>query len=208
MRGIITLTLTCLLLISSGCSKDSLPGDRLPDTEAFKNEFTREFMKSDEETEDGFYTFESKTKGYTMLFPVNAKISTMDYEQIKSSYEALSYSEEVDKESISYFMTVNFEDSLDTDDIQINLGILSDVSGYEGDYKEYKSSEKTIYFGEKRNEENGYYSYVAYIASDGSNKAVSLNYHSRCTNKETSCELPGPGEKEKINRIVESVEFK
>ncbi|MGD6793957.1 hypothetical protein [Metabacillus indicus] len=208
MRGILTLTLTCLFFISSGCSKNSLPVEPLPNTEAFKNEFTREFMKSDEETEDGFYTFESKTKGYTMLFPVNAVISTMDYEQIKSSYEALSYNEDIDEENISYFMTVNFEDSSDTDDIQINLGILSDVSGYEGDYKEYRSGEKTIYFGEKRNEEDGYYSYIAYIKSDISNKAVSLTYNSNCLDGGNSCELPGSGEKEKINRIVESVEFK
>lgn len=208
MRGIITLILTCLLLISSGCIKDSLPGEPLPDTEAFKNEFTREFIKSDEETEDGFYTFESKTKGYKMLFPVNATISTMDYEQIKSSYEALSYSEDVDEEGISYFMTANFEDSSDTNDVQINLEILSNVSGYEGEYNEYTSAEKTIYFGEKRNEEDGYYSYLAYIKSDVFNKAVSLTYNSNCLDGGNSCELPGPGEKEKIKRIVESVEFK
>ncbi|WP_282033609.1 hypothetical protein [Metabacillus indicus] len=214
MKRILQFYILIFLAVTGGCGMDSEQGNErvnqesLPETRAFKDKFTREFMKSTEETEEGYYTFESKTKGYTMLFPINAEISTMDYEQIKSSYEALSYSEKVDKDNISYFMTVNFEDSSDTDDIQINLGILSDVSGYEGDYKEYISGEKTTYFGEKRNEENGYYSYVAYIASDGSNKAVSLNYHSRCTNKETSCELPSPGEKEKIKRIAESVEFK
>jgi len=214
LKRIVQFYILIFLAVTGGCGMNSEQGNErvnqesLPETRAFKDEFTREFMKSTEETEDGFYTFESKTKGYTMLFPVDAEISTMDYEQIKRSYEALSYSEKVDKENISYFMTVNFEDSSYTDDIQINLGILSDVSGYEGDYKEYTSSEKTIYFGEKRNEDDGYYSYAAYITSDGSNKAVSLNYHSRCLNKETSCELAGPGEKEKIKRIAESIEFK
>ncbi|MGP1909424.1 hypothetical protein ACTSEZ_14765 [Metabacillus sp. JX24] len=214
MKRILQVYILVLLAVTGGCGMNSEQGsgrvnqNSLPETRAFKDEFTREFMKSTEEAEDGFYTFESKTKGYTMLFPVNAEISTMDYEQIKSSYEALSYSEKVDKENISYFMTVNFEDSSDTDDIQINLGILSDVSGYGGDYKEYTSGEKTIYFGEKRNGEDGYYSYVAYINSDVSDKAVSLNYHSRCLDKGTSCELPGPGEKEKIKRIAESIEFK
>ncbi|MGP1909421.1 hypothetical protein ACTSEZ_14750 [Metabacillus sp. JX24] len=111
------------------------------------------------------------------------------------------------KRTFHYFMTANFEDSSDTDDIQINLGILSDVSGYEGDYKEYTSGEKTIYFGEERNEEEGYYSYIAYIKSDGSNKAVSLTYNSNCLDGGNSCELPGSEEQEKIKRIVESVEF-
>ncbi|MEK3806751.1 hypothetical protein MHB63_09450 [Bacillus sp. FSL H8-0547] len=213
MKRILQFYILIFLAVTGGCGMNSEQGNEkvdqesLPETRAFKDEFTRGFMKSTEETEDGFYTFESKTKGYTMLFPVNAKISTMDYEQIKISFEALSYSEKIDKENISYFMTANFEDSSDTDDIQINLEILSDVSGYEGVYKEYTSGEKTIYFGEKRNEEDGYYSHVAYITSDESNKAVSLNYHSRCINKGTSCELPGPGEKEKIKRIAESVEF-
>ncbi|WP_203289226.1 hypothetical protein [Metabacillus sp. cB07] len=214
MKRILQFYILIFLAVTGGCGMNSEQGNErinqesLPETRAFKDEFTREFMKSTEETEEGYYTFKSKTKGYTMLFPINAEISTMDYEQIKSSYEALSYSEKVDKENISYFMTVNFEDSSDTDDIQINLGILSDVSGYEGGYKEYTSGKKTIYFGEKRNEEDGYYSYVAYITSDESNKAVSLNYHSRCLDKGTSCELPGPEEKEKIKKIVESVEFK
>ncbi|MEK3806748.1 hypothetical protein MHB63_09435 [Bacillus sp. FSL H8-0547] len=208
IKKFIKLNLAIMLIVTAGCGTDSDKTEKqksIPETEAFKNEFTREFMKSTEETVDGFYTFESKTKGYTMLFPVNAIISTMDYEQIKTSYEALSYSEDVDEENISYFMTVNFEDSSDTDDIQI---ILSDVSGYEGEYNEYTRAKKTIYFGEKRNEEDGYYSYIAYIKSDASNKAVSLTYNSNCLDGGNSCELPGPGEREKIKKILESVEFK
>ncbi|WP_203289220.1 hypothetical protein [Metabacillus sp. cB07] len=213
MKKVLLLCLTTMLAFTGGCgmSKEKDNGkveqQSMPETEAFKDEFTREFMKSTEETEEGFYTFESKTRGYTMLFPINAIISTMDYEQIKTAYEALSYSEDVDDENISYFMTVIFENSSDTDDIQINLGILSDVSGYEGDYKKYTSAEKTIYFGEKRNEEDGYYSYIAYIKSDVSNKAVSLTYNSNCLDDGNSCELPGLSEKEKIKKIVDSINF-
>ncbi|MGP1909420.1 hypothetical protein ACTSEZ_14745 [Metabacillus sp. JX24] len=105
IKKFIKLNLAIMLTLTAGCGTDSAgkaeKQEYIPETEAFKNEFTREFMKSTEETVDGFYTFESKTKGYTMLFPVNAIISTMDYEQIKTSYEALSYSEDVDEEDIS-----------------------------------------------------------------------------------------------------------
>ncbi|OHR73236.1 hypothetical protein HMPREF3291_20040 [Bacillus sp. HMSC76G11] len=58
----------------------------MPETEAIIDEFTREFMASSKEVEEGYYTFQSKTKGYTMLFPENAKISSGDYEQIENSY--------------------------------------------------------------------------------------------------------------------------
>lgn len=63
--------------------QDADPKD-LPDTIAMQDDFTREFMASAEEIEEGYYLFESKTAGYTMLYPVNSKQSKMSYEKKKT----------------------------------------------------------------------------------------------------------------------------
>src|SRR5690625_7923114 len=83
MKRLILLMFLVLLLMG-GCKnmknnqdlQDADPKD-LPDTIAMQDEFTREFMSSAEEEEEGYYLFESKTGGYTMLYPVNSKQSKM-----------------------------------------------------------------------------------------------------------------------------------
>jgi len=76
MKQWLTLLIISTLILG-GCdgmdAKKQNAEEKLPDTIAFQDEFTREFIKSPEEVEDGYYLFESKTGGYTMLFPVNAK---------------------------------------------------------------------------------------------------------------------------------------
>lgn len=52
--------LFCILLLIAGCSiKEMLKAneDNFPKTEAFQDPFTREFMVSPEEVEQGFYLF-------------------------------------------------------------------------------------------------------------------------------------------------------
>ncbi len=76
IKQFIKLNLAFMLTLTAGCGTDSAgkaeKQEFIPKTKAFKDDFTSEFIKSPDETEDGYYTFVSKTKGYTMLFPVNA----------------------------------------------------------------------------------------------------------------------------------------
>ncbi|MDL4840514.1 hypothetical protein QQS35_08660, partial [Aquibacillus sp. LR5S19] len=67
------LPLVIILVILGGCQ---LKEAQLPETKAFQDEFTREFMDSTEEVKDGYYLFRSKTDGYTMLFPENAEMDS------------------------------------------------------------------------------------------------------------------------------------
>ncbi|MEC0665844.1 lipoprotein YvcA, partial [Priestia flexa] len=43
--------------------------EEFPNTRALQDEFTRDMIKSTKETEKGYYTLESKTGVYEMLFP-------------------------------------------------------------------------------------------------------------------------------------------
>lgn len=50
-----------------------------PDTAAFQDEFTSQFLVKNAETPDGFHLFESGTGKYTMLFPDNYVMSDGSY---------------------------------------------------------------------------------------------------------------------------------
>src|SRR5690625_5314088 len=94
------LLMFLVLLFMGGCKnvknnqdlQDADPKD-LPDTIAMQDEFTREFMASAEEEEEGYYLFESKTGGYTMFHPINSKQSRTYYEKRHDSFETLHFGE-------------------------------------------------------------------------------------------------------------------
>lgn len=181
--------------------------ESLPETRAFKDEFTRKFMKSAEETEEGYYTFESKTKGYTMLFPENGRISMGDYEQGDTDYEALSFAERIDQENVTYFITINFEESPHVKNTSLYTKQLSIATGYSGEYTPYKLEDKTIYYGEYTDPDSGLYFYNAYIFSNESDKGIRFVFSGRCIDEPKSCE-PSPSViKDRIKRVTESIKF-
>jgi hypothetical protein len=202
----IILLLTIVLGMTSGCGM-SIDQEPLPESRAFKDEFTREFIKSTEETEEGYYTFESKTKGYTMLFPENGKISMGDYEQIDTSYEALSFAEKIDQDNVTYFITINFEETSHAKNTSMFTKQLSAATGYSGEYTPYKLEDKTIYYGEHTDSDSGLYFYNAYIFSNESDKGIRFVFSGRCIDEPKSCE-PSPSViKDRIKRVTESITF-
>lgn len=51
----------------------------MPDTPAFNDDLTKEFLVKDEETPEGFHLFESGKEKYTMLFPEDYVMSDGSY---------------------------------------------------------------------------------------------------------------------------------
>ncbi|WP_282033606.1 hypothetical protein [Metabacillus indicus] len=208
MKGIITLILTCLLLISSGCSKDSLPDEPLPDTQAFKNEFTRGFMASAEETEDGYYTFESKTNGYTMLFPEHAKVSESDFESHEDKYETFSLGEKMKNQNTSYYIKLTYEKAPSINDIDVHQELLAVTSGYKGDFKREEFSKNIVYSARENNEEEGLFYYIAVVKAKGTDQLIRLTFDSSCSNGETECNVNPNELNQRLTNIVHSIQFK
>src|SRR5690625_3613154 len=95
-----------LVILMGGCNQDLQDADPkdLPDTIAMQDDFTREFMASAEEEEEGYYLFESKTGGYTMLYPINSKQSKMYYEETNDSFETLQFGEGKESSDVPFFI--------------------------------------------------------------------------------------------------------
>ncbi|TDL79180.1 hypothetical protein [Peribacillus frigoritolerans] len=144
MKKIIQLGLFFMLIFTGGCgmSKEKENGktdaSTLPETEAFKDEFTREFIASGEEVEEGYYPFQSKTKGYTMLFPVSATISSTSYDSQEEFFETYNFGEGVKESNLSRYVTITYEDKPTTKNIEFNLDMLSEHAGYETSFEKIK----------------------------------------------------------------------
>src|SRR5699024_4152405 len=96
---------TFIILFIGGCGlmgkKDisNMDPKDLPDVTAFQDDFTREFMTSTEDVEEGYYLFESKTGGYTMWYPEEATMDKHLYERKKKHFERLQFAEDNDTNS-------------------------------------------------------------------------------------------------------------
>ncbi|MGX1191643.1 hypothetical protein [Metabacillus sp. SLBN-84] len=212
----IILLVTIVLGITSGCGMNSEQGngrenqESFPETRAFKDEFTRGFMKLTEETEEGYYTFESRTEAYSMLFPVNAIISDIEYDVDGDSFEAFSIGEDKEEENYSYYIKVIFEDRKTTNNISAKLNVLSDMAGYKGEYRKETGKGYDVYYAAKEEVSFGKkaVTHLAYIGDTGTDKAISLNFNGGCTDKEKPCGLDSKNVNESFEKIVESLIFK
>ena len=133
-----------ILFLLGGCNvlgqKDISEMDpaELPDVIAFQDDFTREFMSSLDEVEDGYYLFESKTGGYTMMYPENAIMDQLYYQMPGEHYEAIQFAEE------DYYVRSTYNAGTSANDPNSLQVVLSSHVGYEGDMK--KLSMKIIQF--------------------------------------------------------------
>ncbi|WP_226680870.1 hypothetical protein [Sutcliffiella horikoshii] len=179
------------------------------DTLALSDDFTKSFLNNDTETEDGYYLYESATKGYTMLFPVNGKIEGESYERNKNGFESVSFLEK-EEENISSFYKVIYESRERTNNIELNKELLSSYVSYDGEYEEYSKNDKSYYYGESIydfDDGNKSYQYFAYIKANNESKGASFIASISCSDKEKACEANSEVVKKKVTKILDSINF-
>ncbi|WP_404432534.1 hypothetical protein [Sutcliffiella horikoshii] len=180
-----------------------------PDIPAYNDEFTRDFIKSSEEVEDGFYLFESLTKGYSMLFPVDAEADKAAYERNGNAFESFSFLEEDNEANLSIYYRVVYENQPRANDKDVNLRLLSSYTGYDGDYDEYKKNDTTYYYAEHTLEYKGKktFQYFAYIKPSTNDKAASFVGDITCLDQEQPCNADSEEMKQRILKIMHSIEI-
>ena len=196
-----------MTVILSGC------GDReiqlRPETPAFQDDFTREFMDSTEEVQEGYYRFKSKTEGYTMLFPVNAKIAAVAYGINSDFYEEYSFGEQDKGKNLSIYYQIVYEDRPIIENIDVNLDLLSSYAGYEGKYQKFEFEGKTYYYATDvfKVEEGENYKYFAYIKSNKNNKAIRYFASSTCLSESQKCSAGSKEIEERFLMMMKSIDF-
>ncbi|MEM5016474.1 hypothetical protein WKH31_09310 [Metabacillus indicus] len=191
------------VLLAAGCSEE-----KVPDTEAFKDEFTRGFIKEGGETEDGYYTFESKTSGYKMLFPEHAKVSKSDFESHEDKYETLSLGEKMKNQNTSYYIKLTYEKAPNINDIDVHLNQLAITSGYKGNFKREEFNNNIVYSAKENNEQKGLFYYITVIKAKDTDQLIRLTFDSSCSNGETECNVNPNELNQRLTNIVHSIQFK
>jgi len=181
------LFILMILLIGGGCDtvgrKDISVMDsaELPNVVAFQDEFTREFMASTEEVEEGYYLFKSKTGGYTMMYPENARLNNLNYESPGKAFEFIQFAENNEERGYQYYVRVTYDAGSRARSVDRLKGVLSTHVNYEGDYESIEYEDKTIHFATTeyvtRSGESITYRFFAVIMSNDSNQAVSMWYN-------------------------------
>ncbi|WP_164218662.1 hypothetical protein [Virgibacillus sp. YIM 98842] len=206
-----------ILFLLGGCNvlgqKDIAemdPAD-LPDVIAFQDDFTREFMSSLEEVEDGYYLFESKTGGYTMMYPQNAKMDQGYFEKSGETFEAIRYGEDESSNDFLYYTTFTFDEGERTEEPENLLKLLSSSVNYDGDYEEMKYNDKTIYFATMQfvtdTGTNSTDRFFGLVKSKTSSQAVSFTYNVITENNDIDYESDLHEASDVVMKLIQSIEF-
>ena len=216
VKRIIQIGFIAIIVILTGCTISVEEGEKTketshlwPETPAFKDDFTREFIDSTEEVQEGYYQFKSKTEGYTMLFPVNAKVAAVAYGLNQDVFETYSFGEQVKEKNLAFYYKMTYENKPMTKHIDINLKSLSRYAGYDGEYEKFEHAGKTYYYATdvSKDGEITYYSYLNYIKSNKSDKALSYFVDSTCADNSGNCKMDPKELEERFLIMMKSVDF-
>lgn len=178
-------------------------------TVASTDEFTQKYIDSSKEVKDGYYLFKSKTNGYTMLFPINGKISNTSVDQRGDHYEGFTFGAKALERNLSYYFMITYEDSAATSLVDGNLKLLSAAANYEGDYETFTHNSKTYYYAKSTfmTDEIKHYQYFSFIKSDKNEKGLRYYLDVSCIDENKEC-LAGSEElEEEFLSLIKSVDF-
>ncbi|WHX77414.1 hypothetical protein QNH32_10630 [Priestia flexa] len=138
--------------------------EELPNTRALQDEFTREMIKSTKETEKGYYTLESKTGVYEMLFPTGGEIDgigyTRDGDNGESFLVGLLYDDKAEAQ-----LSIQYTKNLLNDETGIEYAkeFLTNNIGEEMKFDRIDGKEKVTYVAPFTKKNGVLYGYGAYI---------------------------------------------
>src|SRR5699024_5644149 len=166
-RGLLTIFIImllggCQLMENSEAQKPSeMNEEELPDVQAFEDEFTRDFLQSTGETEEGFYPFLSGTGKYKMDFPAGGLIDDKSYSKRKNGYEEVHISIEDDT---GFGMDVHYYSHHTKDGLDTFLDNFKGRLGYDEEFEKLSKNDKTLYFAQY--ERYGTRTFAGYILND------------------------------------------
>ena len=215
MRKILFICISITILMA-GCNLLSFEKDisemdpkDLPDVPAFQDDFTREFMASTEEVGDGYYVFQSKTGGFTMMYPGDAKMNPRYYEINNEYFESIRFGSDHEKITGDTYsvrmMYYKGEKAKDHKRVQRHLDNLID---YNGDYEKTEYQDKIIYYATKKfipqDTEGIDYDFFGVIKSKSSDQAISYLYTIYC---DKGCNYDEGRIEQHVKKLMNSIEF-
>jgi len=195
-----------------GCSSTTQQKqpEQLPQTAAFQDKDTRGYLKSTTETAPGYYTLESKTGGYSMLFPTEANINPDFGEYHPNYFEQLYFGKTNYRVNDTYSFTMIYENKPSNKYINATLGAISDATRYNGNYQKQETHKYLYYTAENPQLLEGVkVTYLlAYVKSRNTNQGIQVIYSFRKKQANIQTRLDIQKHKENFNKVLKSIRFK
>ncbi|MDQ0231215.1 hypothetical protein [Metabacillus malikii] len=204
------------LIFAGGCTmKKEVEPMEWPKTPAFQDEDTRQMLDSTKEVQEGYYLYTSKTGGYTMLWPVDAKLDS--YDNKGDTYEKIILSANSMVDNYFYEIRTTFDNSAPESYIDNFLSNLSESLQYTGEYKEIKVNNFSIYFAKKKSlietsdgRQYTIYHYFSYIRDNQTNQGFEYTYAINCSDDERikECKINESEQEERALMLMKSISLK
>ncbi|OIK08821.1 hypothetical protein [Bacillus sp. MUM 13] len=154
--------------------------EELPKTRAFQNAFTRGFIASTDEVENGYYAFTSKTGHYTMLFPEDGSISKQSYSNEESKTESfLAGIKNKGLPNASLSVSYNANTSNTAKGLQYSLKFLKSQADMKEPFHQKKTNDSVIYWSTFTIDQDAY-GYGAYIHPSTGKGGIEMIYSVKC----------------------------
>ncbi|MGG1686793.1 hypothetical protein [Pseudalkalibacillus sp. NRS-1564] len=209
MKSIVKLVFLCMILFIGGCqigndkpitNPEKVSTEDLPDTRAMQDEFTRSFLKSTEEVEDGYYSFVSGINRYEMNFPKSGVIGEKGYskdegfEQLSIGIESSSYNIGITSEYISH---------LKKDNLETNISLLGSIAE-DVDFQQIDNDTADLHYGKFNRKDN--YGYLAYVQNSRDTGGILISYYIQCLETNNSCK--DNSKEDEFLQWLKSIKFK
>ncbi|MFD0050302.1 hypothetical protein ACFVHQ_13380 [Actinomycetes bacterium NPDC127524] len=181
-----------IILLLAGCQMNSnenepvlkKPSEKkeeeLPKTRAFQNAFTRGFIATTDEVENGYYTFTSKTERYIMLFPECGSISEESYSNEESKSESfLTGIKNKDLPNASLSVSYSDDTSNTAKGIKYSLKFLKSQAVMKEPFQQNKTNDSVIYWSSFTIDQDAY-GYGAYIRPHKGKGGIEMIYSVKC----------------------------
>ncbi|MBN8208901.1 hypothetical protein JI666_09105 [Bacillus sp. NTK071] len=161
---------------------EKVSAEDLPDTRAMQDEFTRSFLKSTEEVEEGYYLFVSGIDRYEMYLPITSIIDERGYSTNKG-FEQLAIG--IEHSSYNIGITIEYISHLKKDNLETNLSLLGSITE-NIDFKKVNQGINDLYYGNFIREED--FGFIAYVQNTKDTGGILISYYIECIESDVSCE--------------------
>ncbi|TDL30935.1 hypothetical protein E2R51_16565 [Jeotgalibacillus sp. S-D1] len=188
-----------------------MKNENLPKARVFQDPFTRQFVQSSQEVEQGYYLFESGTRKFEMMIPGEAVMDGIGYSlEGNNDYESfLLYIYHPDG-SLSH-LQITFISINDARFIQDYLKITQSHAGEELAFNKTEMEDRDLYFAPAQPNiliDLQRIGYVAYLQNRAGTGGIQIYYDTFCDKgNAVSCEELKAEEKKKIQKLIFSIKF-
>lgn len=188
----------------SNSKSNKTKNKNIPDTRAFNDPFTKKFLQSKEENPVGYYTFLSKTDGYSFALPVDSKIDGFTYTSREKKFEGFTVDidlKDINQTNLKAYLDIRYFSYYTFDSTESSLELWQAQFNDSLNFEKTQFKNHTIYSDYYNIEDEDLYGLVGYAQNDKKAGGLFFNYYYYCTEDKNICNKQEREFNDKIEEI-------